>query len=382
MHFLRIFTAIIFIAIINFISFAQDFSFAAMSDSRGSVYGVNEPVLSALVNHLVTNQQQAKFLFFIGDMVGGNIHDANITKSQLQFWKKTMSPVYKNPNMIWPYIWPTVGNHEIRRREDENNFRDFFQDVFMNGPPDEKGSTYSFDYNNVHFVLVNTNRWYYGDINDTTDDRADWHYVKHLDWLEKDLFEARQRNVNHIFVMGHEMPFPIGGHLRDGLPNLGLNLVLPLDSTRLWYLNQRDKFWELLNKYKVAAYICGHEHIYGRQSVGGIYQIVAGCSGAPLYHFNPKYGDNPEQKLPGQELTYNEALPYYQVLNYKHGIDDNCQASEDFFGLRAFHYLIFNVTENKIEVKTFGAFPKDGSLSEIGTEIDLIDEFVIKKSPY
>jgi len=39
--------------------------------------------------------------------------------------------------------------------------------------------------------------------------------------------------VNHIFVLGHEMPFPIGGHLRDGLPNLGLKLTLPLDSTRL-----------------------------------------------------------------------------------------------------------------------------------------------------
>ena len=153
--------------------------------------------------------------------------------------------------------------------------------------------------------------------------------------------------------------------------------LIPNYRQRLWYLDRRDKFWELLNKYKVAAYICGHEHIYGRQSVAGIYQIVAGSSGAPLYHFNPKYGDNPEQKQPGQEMTYNEALPYYQVLNYKHGVEDNCQASEDFFGLRAFHYLMFNVMEDKIEVKTYGAFPKDGSLSEIGTEINLIDEFII-----
>jgi len=62
----------------------------------------------------------------------------------------------------------------------------------------------------------------------------------------------------------------------------------------------------LLSEYKVAAYICGHEHSYGsghehsygRQSVDGVYQVVAGSSGAPLYYFNPKYGDNPEQKLP------------------------------------------------------------------------------------
>jgi hypothetical protein len=379
MYFLRALTSTVFIIIINHNSFAQEFSFAAMSDSRGRVNGVNESVLTALVNHFVANQHEAKFLFFIGDMVDGNIYDADITKAQMQFWKETMSPIYNNPNMIWPHIWPTVGNHEIRRREDEANFRSFFQNVFMNGPDDEKGLTYSFDFNNVHFALVNTNRWYYGDLNDTTDDKRDWHYVKDINWLENDLFATRQRHVKHIIVLGHEMPFPIGGHLKDGLPNLGSNLTLPLDSTRSWYLNQRNKFWELLSKYKVAAYICGHEHNYGRQSVDGVYQIVAGSSGAPLYYFNPKYGENPEHKLPGQEMIYNEAIPYYHVLNYKHGIDDNCQASEDFVGLRAFHYLIFNVKVDAIEVKTYGAFPKEGSLSEMGTEINLVDEFIINK---
>jgi hypothetical protein len=382
MYFIKTLISITFIIIFNSNLFSQEFSFAAMSDSRGSVNGVNEPVLSKLVNHLVKNQPEAKFLFFIGDMVDGNVHDANITLAQLKFWKETMSPIYNNPNMIWPYIWTTVGNHEIRRRENENDFRKFFTDVFMNGPDDEKGLTYSFDYNNVHFAVVNTNRWYYGDLSDTTDDRRDWHYVKHLDWLEKDLSAARQRNVKHIFVFGHEMPFPIGGHLRDGLPNLGLTLTLPLDSTRLWYLNQRNKFWELLSKYKVAAYTCGHEHNYGRQSVDGVYQIVAGSSGAPLYYFNPKYGDNPEHKLPEQELTYNEAIPYYQALNYKHDIGDNCQASEDFVGYRAFHCVIFKVRDDEIEVRTYGAFPKEGSLTELGSEINLIDEFVISRTPF
>lgn len=382
MHLLKIFFSITIVLIFSFSLFGQEFTFAAMSDSRGDVNGVNEPVLSSLVNHLVTNQPEAKFLFFIGDMVDGNRYDADITKAQLKSWKELMAPIYNNPNMIWPYVWTTVGNHEIRRREDENTFRNFFKDVFMNGPEDELGSTYSFDFNNVHFVVVNTNRWYYGNISDTTDDRRDWHYIKHLDWLENDLSAARQRNVKHILVFGHEMPFPTGGHLLDGLPNLGLNFVLPLDSTRLWYLNQRDKFWSLLNKYEVAAYICGHEHSYSRQSVDGIYQIITGSSGAPLYYFNPKYSDNPEQKLPGQEVTYDEAIPYYQALNYKHTIGDNCQASEDFFGLRAFHYLIFKVMQDKIEVKTYGAFPKDGSLSKMGSEIDMIDEFIIGSKPY
>ena len=47
--------------------FAQEFTFAAMSDSRGNDGGSNEIVLSTLVNHLVANQKEVKLLMFMGD---------------------------------------------------------------------------------------------------------------------------------------------------------------------------------------------------------------------------------------------------------------------------------------------------------------------------
>ncbi|MGB5846970.1 MAG: hypothetical protein WBH40_00695, partial [Ignavibacteriaceae bacterium] len=154
---------------------AQEFSFAAMSDSRGEDSGSNETVLSALVNHLVANQKEVKFLMFIGDMVEGSEEYHDTTLADLLYWKKIMSPVYNNSHMVWPYIWPVIGNHEVRHPKDEDNFRSVFTDVFMNGPDDEKGLTYSFDYINVHFVCVDTERWYYGDPDDPSDDRRDWH---------------------------------------------------------------------------------------------------------------------------------------------------------------------------------------------------------------
>lgn len=355
----------------------QNFKFAAMSDSRGKYNGVNEPVLSALVNHLVENQKDAKFLFFMGDMVDGSRYNPGRTYNELLHWKKVMTPVYNNPNMLWPYIWPTVGNHEIQHREDENNFRKIFQDVFMNGPDDEKGLTYSFDYDKVHFISVNTDRWYYGDPADTADDRRDRHYIKHLDWLEQDLRSARERGIKHIFVFAHEMIYPIGGHLRDGLPNLGREFNPPVDSTKQWYLDQRQKYLNLLMKYKVVAHICGHEHIYGRQSVNGLWQIIAGSSGASLYNFNPVHSDQPDSVKPGDEMSYTKAVHYYKVLNYHHGPGKNSQASEDFFGLRTFQYLILDVQESKITVTTYGAFPKEGSVDEMEGEISIIDEFTI-----
>ncbi|MBU2444769.1 MAG: metallophosphoesterase [Bacteroidetes bacterium] len=373
-----------FLLILNFLlltfssAIPQGFQFIAMSDSRGSNNGVNEPVLSAIAEHIVKNQKDARFVVFAGDMVAGNRFDPDLTYSQLQHWKKVMSPIYNNPNMIWPKVWVTVGNHEVQHRDDEDNFRKLFPDVFMNGPEDEKGLTYSFDYENSHFVFVTSDRWHYGDVSDTTDDKPDRHYIKHLDWLEKDLQEARSRGNKHIFVISHEPAFPIGGHLRDGLPNLGSNIQSITDLSKHWYLNQRNRFWDILSKYKVTAYINGHEHSYGRQSVNGVYQINAGSCGAPLYEHNPKYGDNPAQKRPGQELIYNDAVPYYKALNYNFGPNKNSQASKDFVGYKAFNYVLFNVFDNHIDATTYGGFPKEGSITEMGTEIKVIDRFKIE----
>lgn len=366
----------IFVSFSN-LNYAQNFKFAAMSDSRGNYNGVNEPVLSALVQHLLKKNSDVKFLVFPGDLVNGNKLSADTTEKQLENWKRIMSPIYDDTNMVWPRIWMSVGNHEIQNSKDENLFREEFQNVYMNGPEDEKGLTYSFDYENVHFVFVTTDKWHYSEADE--DGSRDWHYVKHLDWLANDLKAARERGNKYIFVMSHETAFPIGGHLKDGLPNLGNNLTLPLDSTRQWYLNQRDKFWKILSDNKATAYICGHEHIYGRESVNGVYQITAGSCGAPLYYFNPTMKDIKSRKYGWSEFHYQDALPYYKALNYNYGPDGNAQASIDFVGKRAFVYVALKVTPNFVEVKTYGAYPKKDSDKIIGSKIQLLDSFKIKR---
>ena len=365
--------------IVNTIIYANGFKFVAMSDSRGPYNGVNDSVLSKMVNHILLTQPEVKFIVFAGDMVNGHKHDPDRTYRELLHWRDVMAPAYKSENLVWPKVWPVVGNHEIRHRKDEDNFRRAFPDVFRNGPDDEKGLSYSFDFECSHFVIVNSDRWYYGDPDDTTDDKRDWHYIKHLDWLEKDLSEANKRGAKHIFIFSHEMAFPTGGHLHDGLPNLGRDLVLPLDSTRIWYLERRNKFWELLKKYNVDAHICGHEHLYARQSVDGVYEIITGSSGAPLYEFNPRYRENPDTVYPGEEMSYGKAINYYKVLKYNYGPGKNSQASEDFFGLKAFNYTVYDVQDEYVLVETYGGFLKEGTYNVLGTEIKLIDKFYINR---
>jgi len=111
--------------------------------------------------------------------------------------------------------------------------------------------------------------------------------------------------------------------------------------------------------------------------VDGVYQIVAGSAGAPLYEFNPTFNEQPDSIKPYEEMSYNDAMPYYKVLSYNYGPGKNSQRSEDFFGLRAFHYAIFNVKEDKVEVKIYGAFPKEKISHEMNGAIELIDKFEI-----
>lgn len=365
--------------ILNTLIAAQGFKFIAMSDSRGKYNGVNDSVLTKIVNHIVENQPDAKFIVFAGDMVDGNRVNPDKTYNELLHWKDVMSPIYNNPNMVWPKVWPVVGNHEIQHRADEENFRKVFPNVYRNGPDDEKGLSYSFDFENTHFTIVNTDRWYYGDPNDTTDDRRDWHYIKHLDWLENDLKSARERNVDHIFIASHDMIYPVGGHLHDGLPNLGRKFKFPMDSTQTWYMNQRQQVIDILDKYDVSTHICGHEHLYSRQKVNNIFEVIAGSAGAPLYNFNPVYRENPDTHYVWEEMSYTNAIPYYEALDYFHGPDENSQASRNWVGRRAFNYVLFDVQKNSISATTYGAYsdPKDNTVM-VG-EIKVIDKFEITK---
>jgi len=368
---------LLFSLVFNSYMISQNFKFIAMSDSRGANNGVNDTVLTTFVQHILETQPEAKFLIFAGDLVNGTKDNPDKTFRQLMHWKDVMAPIYNNPNMVWPKIWPVIGNHEVQHRKDEENFRKAFPNVFRNGPDDEKGLSYSFDFQNSHFTFVTTDRWFYGDPNDTTDDKRDWHYIKHIDWLENDLRSARERGAEHIFVVSHEMIYPTGGHLHDGLPNLGRKFKFPMDSTQTWYMDRRQKVIELLDKYNVDAHICGHEHLYARQKVNNVFEIIAGSSGAYLYNFNPVYREDADTHYVWEEMSYSAAVPYYKALDYNYGPEKNSQASENFVGKHAFNYVVLDVQQDTIFVKTYGAFPMKNNKTKMGSEIQLIDEFFI-----
>lgn len=175
------------------------------------------------------------------------------------------------------YLWyPVVGNHELpgagfesyyganmdwlRSYDYDPNGVGVPPDIVNVGPAGCPETTFSFDYENVHFVVLNE----YCDVGGDTDTDGD--VPDHLyDWLVADLTAMTQ---THVFVLGHEPAYPQpdadNGRLRH--QNDSLNK----------YAANRDRFWNLLKDQGVLAYICGHTHNYSVVQIDDVWQLDTG----------------------------------------------------------------------------------------------------------
>lgn len=166
------------------------------------------------------------------------------------------------------YLWyPLPGNHDFGLA-DLRFLQDYDYDpngemppnIINWGPESCPRTTYSFDHQNSHFVALNV----------YCDEEAPWGIDGNItdtihDWLEADLTGTDQE---HIFVFGHEPAFPQPdaqtGDLRHEMDSLDQ------------YPFERDRFWELLQKHNVVAYIHGHTHGYSARQIEGVWQLDAG----------------------------------------------------------------------------------------------------------
>ena len=162
---------------------------------------------------------------------------------------------------------PVVGNHELPGAGSESVYGanlawlNAYDPGSVNpGPSGCPLTTYSFDFQNAHFAILN-------EYCDTTGDAVTAGDIPdHLyDWLAADLADTQQA---HIFVVGHEPAYPQpdqdNGRLRHETDSLNQ------------FADHRDRFWNLLKQHQVTAYICGHTHNFSAVQLDGIWQIDAG----------------------------------------------------------------------------------------------------------
>jgi len=165
------------------------------------------------------------------------------------------------------YTWyPVVGNHEFGKPEYMEWLRNYnvggcrLPNIVRGGPPGAVESCYSFNYGNAYFVVLNL---YY----DGERDNAGTPMVNDAlyQWLADGL-AANRKPI--IFVAGHEPAVPLWDMDTGRWRHVGSSL-------------DRDpatdyRFWSLLGKHHVTAYLCGHTHNSSVAKINGVWQLDAG----------------------------------------------------------------------------------------------------------
>lgn len=222
------------------------FTFAVFGDIRTE--GRDPPtIFNKIVQRVQPIKPQAALL--VGDIINADSKRAEVP---LQ-WSSLLNALKP---LASTRILPTLGNHETNGQPWAIvPYRDAFPALPANGPPQWTGYTYSLDLAPLHFVSITSE--YPGKENSLGNDQ--------LDWLEQDL---KANTQPYSIVLTHDPAFPVGPHKGESLD------AHPAD---------RDRLWQLLKKYKVTAFIAGHEHLYNRSVQDGVTQLIIGTSGSPIY---------------------------------------------------------------------------------------------------
>ncbi|MEO8620980.1 MAG: metallophosphoesterase [bacterium] len=243
----------------------------AAPESLGVVSTANVEQLNRTFADIAAMSVKPNFLFFAGDMVFGYTNDSTALDRELKGW---IGLYQASPLASSGVELVTIpGNHEtdnLAKVAVPSAERVWLRDMAAyigrggNGPAaggadalqtDQSKLTYSFDFKDAHFLLLNTDPV-----------GADWHVP--TKWVTTDLAAARTRGVKHIFAIGHKPAYSYPTVATDGLA---------------FDIPARDAYWNVLVANQVEGMFSAHNHEYYRaQPTGKTWQVIAGNGGTPL----------------------------------------------------------------------------------------------------
>jgi hypothetical protein len=231
----------------------------------------NVAELNRMFSDLPLLNPKPKYFFFLGDMVIAKSDSAHLRK-QLTAWRQ----IYEASPMPASGITlvPVMGNHESNDGQVGNaSLENVWLSVMAhyifgnNGPkvggPDDESTdqsklSFSFDYQDSHFIAVNTDAPNHG-------------YQAPTHWVASDIATARANvNTKHIFVLAHKPAYSFD-YAIGGTDGLGMYPAL------------RDSFWAVLTSNKVEAMFSAHNHLMRRvQPTNNTWMVIAGDGGTIL----------------------------------------------------------------------------------------------------
>ncbi|MCX7022683.1 MAG: metallophosphoesterase [bacterium] len=203
----------------------DDFTFVILGDRTGSHQdGVYEAVVAKSLS------ERADFYMTVGDQIEGWTAEEDDINAEWAEYFKIIEPV---PVVI--HLTP--GNHDIWDDASLDRWREW-----TGCEPN-----YSFDYSGVHFVVLDTSRWYFTvNLPEAT-----------FDWLEEDLDSHDDARLTLIFT---HKPL-IYNTLTEG---------------------SGDRLHKIFLEHGVDGVFTGHIHTYGRTVFDGIPYVTLGTSGGHI----------------------------------------------------------------------------------------------------
>lgn len=138
-------------------------------------------------------------------------------------------------------LWPAMGNHDNRSADVDTQIGGYY-DLFSTpalgeagGEPSGHKAYFSFDYGNIHVVVLNSSDSEHNQLSGPMDE-----------WLEQDLSGSIAQWVIAIF---HHAPYGKSGHDSDIESGL---------------IRMRENFLPILEKHGVDLVMAGHNHFYTR----------------------------------------------------------------------------------------------------------------------
>lgn len=235
----------------------DSFTFAIIGDTQrftaGNVNG-NFQKVSASISKLKPDMAVA-----VGDLISG-CEGKSSDATDYANWKKVLGTLAAK-------TYAVQGNHD--RVSDGKSCDRLWQNTFSfptNGPAGFSEMVYSFDIQNSHFVMLDS-------------DNPDAHQVNEYQraWLEQDLAKNKKEDV---FVFFHEPAFPVSSKIDESLD---------------MQASQRNSLWQILDKYNVTAVFNGHEHIVSRRKIDS--SVFSGAKNS-IYQFIFANTDSFDHELP------------------------------------------------------------------------------------
>lgn len=201
------------------------------------------------LNAALKDMPDAEFLVHAGDMV-----DKGFLQQQWNWWFGAAQDAFMNKTLV-----PIIGNHEVMGTNGAGDYLAHFNNP-QNGADSVKGSNFSFDVKDTHFVVMNTEL-----SQATLDEQALW--------LDEDLASTDKQ---WKIIMFHQGPY---GSIYSNL-------------------KVQAGWVPIFDKHQVDLVLNGHDHVYMRSYLmkggeisedGGTRYVIGGSSGPKFYGLTERF---------------------------------------------------------------------------------------------